>query len=329
MVPTDRDAQDNTNDDSILDLTNAHLSSLESVSLDASLVSLDLTANRLKQLESSLLALPALTTLSLRQNLLEDATDIGQLASAGQLNELILQDNRLTAVPQLGAFLSLQRLELSYNQIKSLTPLSYLEQSPLQSLYVASNKITEADGIQRLTHLTQLDLGCNRLRTCSPVANLINLKELWLGRNRLTVIEHLSRLNNLQQLSLQSNRLESVDGLGGCTALEELYLSHNGITVCQGLEPLVRLKVLDLSSNRITELPALLMHTQLQDLWLNNNQLVSQEHLLNRIAEVAKTLKTLYVASNPASVGQFALREGLKSLPCSCLEQLDDQIWRP
>jgi hypothetical protein len=28
MVPTDRDAQDNTNDDSILDLTNAHLSSL-------------------------------------------------------------------------------------------------------------------------------------------------------------------------------------------------------------------------------------------------------------------------------------------------------------
>lgn len=39
-----------------------------------------------------------LQTLSLRQNLLEDAAAVAQLASAGQLTELILQDNRLTTV---------------------------------------------------------------------------------------------------------------------------------------------------------------------------------------------------------------------------------------
>lgn len=39
-----------------------------------------------------------LQTLSLRQNLLEDAAAVAHLASAGQLTELILQDNRLTTV---------------------------------------------------------------------------------------------------------------------------------------------------------------------------------------------------------------------------------------
>lgn len=74
---------------------------------------------------------------------MEDASDIEQLASAQLLTELILQDNRLTALPQLGEFVSLERLELSYNQIKSLSPLSALQMSPLQSLYAASNRLRE------------------------------------------------------------------------------------------------------------------------------------------------------------------------------------------
>lgn len=321
--------QDSMVDDTILDLTNAHLPSLASVTLDPCLKALDLTANRLKVLESKLLALTALTSLSLRQNILEDASDIERLASAQQLKELILQDNRLTAVPCLEAFVSLQRLEVSYNEIKSLVPLSSLHTSSLRSLYAASNRLAEADGVQQLTQLTQLDLGCNRLRAAAEVAGLINLKELWLGRNKIAAIEHLSRLTHLQRLSLQSNRLESTEGVRGCTALEELYLSHNGISAIQGLESLVHLRVLDVSNNRVAELPSLAMHTQLQDLWLNDNQLASQEHLLERLADVAKTLVTLYVGNNAASAGQFALREGLKSLPCNNLEQLDDQLWRP
>lgn len=39
-----------------------------------------------------------LQTLSLRQNILEDAVAVTRLASAGQLTELILQDNRLSVV---------------------------------------------------------------------------------------------------------------------------------------------------------------------------------------------------------------------------------------
>ena len=39
-----------------------------------------------------------LRTLSLRQNILEDASDVARLASAGRLTELILHDNRLHTV---------------------------------------------------------------------------------------------------------------------------------------------------------------------------------------------------------------------------------------
>lgn len=83
-----------------------------------------------------------LRSLSLRQNLLQDASEVGLLASAAVLTELILQDNHLTAIPDLSALTALQRLEVSYNQIKSLAPLTSLKSASLSALYAASNRIS-------------------------------------------------------------------------------------------------------------------------------------------------------------------------------------------
>ena len=54
------DEQEISSDGLTLDLTNAHLPSLLSVPLPASLTALDLTANRLATLEPSMLALPGI-----------------------------------------------------------------------------------------------------------------------------------------------------------------------------------------------------------------------------------------------------------------------------
>lgn len=67
---------------------------------------------------------------------------MGQLASAAVLTELILQDNHLTAIPDLSALVALQRLEVSYNLIKSLAPLTSLKSASLSALYAASNRIS-------------------------------------------------------------------------------------------------------------------------------------------------------------------------------------------
>lgn len=45
-------------------------------------------------------------------------------------------------VPQLGPLTALRRLELSYNGIKSLAPLTALTAPHLSDLYVASNRIS-------------------------------------------------------------------------------------------------------------------------------------------------------------------------------------------
>lgn len=124
------------------------------------------------------LAVAGLHTLSLRQNLLEQASDVARLASVGRLTELILHDNRLHTVrlyvrygrrclmitrlvlrhvsfssacrppplqvPDLAPLTALRRLELSYNGIKSLRPLTSLSGQYLSDLYVASNNVSSA-----------------------------------------------------------------------------------------------------------------------------------------------------------------------------------------
>ena len=105
-----------------------------------------------------------LRTLSLRQNLLEDASSVGRLASAPILTELILQDNRLSTIPDLSALIALQRLEVSYNGIKTLAPLTSLEGANLSALFAASNKISSVSPAVRLAEGPALP-------TCSQAAS--------------------------------------------------------------------------------------------------------------------------------------------------------------
>ena len=80
-----------------------------------------------------------------------------------------LHDNKLTTAPDLSPFTSLRRLELSYNEIRSLAPLSGETTNPgpgvaLEELYVASNKVSKIEGLEEFKKLQILELGSNRLR---------------------------------------------------------------------------------------------------------------------------------------------------------------------
>ena len=48
-------------------------------------------------------------------------------------------------IPELEDFTSLQRLELSYNQIQSLQPLLSLGSTVLSDLYVANNAVQKIE----------------------------------------------------------------------------------------------------------------------------------------------------------------------------------------
>eukprot|EP00884_Botryococcus_braunii_P022648 jgi/Botrbrau1/9067/Bobra.0376s0037.1 len=310
-----------------LDLTNAHLSSLDDVELPQSLTNLDLTANRLRAIPDRLLNLTGLSTLCLRQNVLKDAGNISESKSAPVLRELSLQDNCLRAIPDLSKFAQLRRLEISYNEIQSLEGVQVLNPDAFEDLYAANNLITQLQGLSSLRNLRLLDVGSNKIRSMDGVGSCMSLKELWLGRNRIDCVMPLDRLSSLEKLSLQSNRLESTMGIEMYHQLQELYLSHNGITALQGLESLTKLQILDVGNNGLTAMTPLTTLTALREIWINDNRLDNLNAVLSSLEVQRLTLKCIYLNGNLLAADGAYKAEVRNYFPK--LEQLDADYLLP
>ncbi|GMH35388.1 hypothetical protein BSKO_03256 [Bryopsis sp. KO-2023] len=304
-----------------LDLTNEHLPSLANVIIEPTLTDIDLTCNRLNEIDPRIVALVGLRKLSLRQNLIENADVVDDFQSKNCLEDLELRDNQFQTLPVLTGFPSLKRLEISYNEIRSMSDISRLGSTSLMELYLASNKITKIEGLELLSTLEILELGSNRIRTIESIGHLTRLTQLWLGRNRITEIQNLASLTMLRQLSLQSNRLETMQGLEACVGLEELYISHNGISVMEGLLGLTNLRVLDLSNNRIAKIEDVDNLKLLEDLWMNDNQIDSYQLLYEAMEGPRQTLTTVYLEGNGVAKDPMYQRKMLEILPN--LTQLD------
>ncbi|XP_022553553.2 protein phosphatase 1 regulatory inhibitor subunit PPP1R7 homolog [Brassica napus] len=225
---------------------------LDSIELPPTLTDLDLTVNRLSELDSRIAHLSMLKKLSLRQNLIEHSAvePLSRWDALSDLEELILRDNKLAEVPDISIFSRLLVFDISFNEITSLEGLSKAS-STLKELYVSKNEVNKIMEIEHLHDLQILELGSNRLWVMVNMESLTKLEELWLGRNRIKVV-NLCGLRCIKKISLQSNQLTSMKGFEDCVALEELYLSHNGISKMEGLSALVNLRVLDVSNNKLT-----------------------------------------------------------------------------
>ncbi|KAL0658147.1 hypothetical protein Bca4012_078732 [Brassica carinata] len=246
-------------------------STLKELYLPPTLTDLDLTVNRLSELDSRIAHLSMLKKLSLRQNLIEDSAvePFSRWDALSDLEELILRDNKLAEVPDISIFSRLLVFDVSFNEITSLEGLSKAS-STLKELYVSKNEVNKIMEIEHLHDLQILELGSNRLWVIVNMESLTKLEELWLGRNRIKVV-NLCGLRCIKKISLQSNQLTSMKGFEDCVALEELYLSHNGISKMEGLSALVNLRVLDVSNNKLTSVDDIQSLTKLEDLWLNDN----------------------------------------------------------
>ncbi|POO00843.1 LRR domain containing protein [Trema orientale] len=304
-TPNPEEADDQTVEidlsSTVLDLTSFQLHDLDSVELPPTLTELDLTANRLSTLDPRIAYLSNLKKLSLRQNLLDDPAvePISSWLALSPLEELVLRDNKLTKIPDVGIFKSLVVFDVSFNEITALHGLSKVSNT-LKELYVSKNEVTKIEEIDHFHQLQILELGSNRLRVMENLGTLKTLQELWLGRNRIKVV-NLCGLKCIKKISLQSNRLTSMKGFEECVALEELYLSHNGISKMEGLSSLVNLRVLDVSSNKLTSVDDIENLTQLEDLWLNDNQIESLEGIVEAVVGSREKLATIYLENNPCA----------------------------
>eukprot|EP00897_Mesotaenium_endlicherianum_P010105 jgi/Mesen1/9122/ME000058S08616 len=286
-------------DQSVVDLTGNQLKSLEIISFPPSVTELDLTTNRLSSIDPRISELTHLQKISFRQNLLHDAAaaELSVFPALSSLQELILRDNLLQSILPLASFSSLLTLDVSYNEISSLSGVSNACPG-LRELYVANNQVAKIEELSHLTNLQLLELGSNKLKVMENLEALTGLRELWLGRNRIRAVD-MRGLTSLVKISVQSNRLTSMLGFEACVLLEELYLSHNWITKMEGLETLTSLRVLDVSGNRIAALQGLDTLTRLEDLWVNDNAIASLEGVETALKGPQLSLVTLYLERNP------------------------------
>jgi protein phosphatase 1 regulatory subunit 7 len=228
------------------------------------------------------------------------------------------------------AFACLKKLDLSYNQIATITGLDDLA-GTLEELYLVENRIKKVEGLSKLTRLRLLELGGNQIRDVSTgLETLVNLEQLWLGKNKIdTIGTGLVTLSRLKRLSLQANRLTRIEEVtfpaGAHPDLDELYVSENGLSTIANIGNLHSLTILDYSFNPITTLYArhetaapsvgsdepaaptpkkvseltAANFPALEEFWLTDGKIDSWEEIEEVLKPFAATLRTVYLERNP------------------------------
>ncbi|KAL1501331.1 hypothetical protein ABEB36_006672 [Hypothenemus hampei] len=292
-------------------LAGNQISRIDRNSLPIQMERLHIGRNRIYNLNGTLLALTNLNWLFLNSNDFEDLE--GQLPyEASNLKIIHASHNRLVRVPQLshyprletlflnnneitflgGAFAgcrALDRIDLSANQIYTLTANDFLECDFLDTLDLAYNQITALNNsliplknlntlnlqynlltefsfneIFGLENLRRLDLSYNQISTIiGPASNLVepNIKliELRLDHNSLEVLNAaLSGLSELLRLNLSYNKLRRIspDDFINLDQLRLLDISHNQLKTLEEMSKtyLPRLSELKASHNQLTVL---------------------------------------------------------------------------
>uniref|UniRef100_A0A2K5IZK4 Ig-like domain-containing protein n=1 Tax=Colobus angolensis palliatus TaxID=336983 RepID=A0A2K5IZK4_COLAP len=226
---------------------------------------LNLSYNKLAEIDpAGFEDLPDLQEVYLNNNELTAIPSPG--AASSRVISLFLQHNKIRSVEgsQLKAYLSLEVLDLSSNNITEVRNTCFPHGPPIKELNLAGNRIgiLELGAFDGLSQsLLTLRLSTNRI-TQLPVRalKLPRLTQLDLNRNRIRLIRGLTfqGLNSLEVLKLQRNNISTLmDGaFWGLSKMHALHLEYNSLVEVNGasLFGLTALHQLHLSNNSITRI---------------------------------------------------------------------------
>lgn len=245
----------------------------------SSLISLDLSENRIVALPATIGGLSSLTKLDLHANRISELPEsIGDLLN---LINLDLRGNQLSYLPAtFGRLIRLQELDLSSNQLYSLPELIGSLVS-LRKLNVEMNNIEEIPhSIGRCTSLRELRADYNRLKALPEAVGKINTLEVLSVRynNIKQLPTTMSSLSDLRELDVSFNELESVpESLCFATKLVKMNIGNNFAdmrSLPRSIGNLEMLEELDISNNQIRFLPdSFRMLTRLRVLRVEENPL--------------------------------------------------------
>lgn len=177
------------------------------------------------------------------------------------LTHLSLSDNNLTFLPSLPAFPSLVSLDLSSNLLISIpTSLStlpslkslnlaqnmvdsvlgiYSQIPSIDSLNISSNRLDSLCGLERLEHLSRVDLRNNRVEDTDEIGRLAvlgGMKEVWVAGNPCTKLHQDWRVRCFDLFAKEGREVlldGNIPGLMERRAMK-YHVNHTGDTHPQG-----------------------------------------------------------------------------------------------
>ncbi|XP_048647706.1 leucine-rich repeats and immunoglobulin-like domains protein 1 isoform X5 [Marmota marmota marmota] len=197
---------------------------------------------------------------------------------------MYLHNNELTAIPSLGAASPhVVSLFLQHNRIRSVNGSQLKAYLSLEVLDLSSNNITEirSSCFPPGLYIRELNLASNHIGTLELGAFdglSRSLRFLHLSKNRITQLPIKAfKLPRLTQLILSFNNLTGLDekSLAKLGSLSILHLSHNSIShIAEGaFTGLKNLRILDLGENAIrsVQLDTFIMMRNLKELHISSD----------------------------------------------------------
>lgn len=264
----------------------------DSIGKLSSLITLDLSENRIVALPNSIGGLSSLVKFDLHSNRIAELPEsMGNLLSLVYLN---LRGNQLSSLPAtFGRLVRLEELDLSSNNL-SLIPEAIGSLISLKKLNVETNDIEEIPHtIGQCSSLKELRADYNRLKALpEAVGKIATLEVLSVRYNNIKQLPTtMSSLSNLRELDVSFNELESVpESLCFATTLVKMNIGNNFAdlqSLPRSIGNLEMLEELDISNNQIRVLPdSFRMLTRLRVLRVEENPLeVPPRHIVEMGAQ--------------------------------------------
>ncbi|KAI9810355.1 MAG: cysteinyl-tRNA synthetase [Pycnora praestabilis] len=240
----------------VLDISNNRLEQLEHAELDKlpSLVSIKMSNNKLTSLPSYFGKFRSLRSLNISSNYLEEFSDF--LCDLKSLVDLDISFNSISGLPRIGQLATLERLWATNNRITGAFPESANRLKNLKEVDIRHNGLTSIDVIAELPRLEQLIAGHNSISSFE--GSFSRIRTLQLNHNPVTRLEIKSPAPTLTTLSLASAKLAELhdDLFENTPNLSKLILDKNHfVTLTYQIGKLRKLEHLSIAQNQLSSLP--------------------------------------------------------------------------
>lgn len=276
-----------------------------SISLATRLTVLDISNNRLEQLEHAELdRLPNLMSIKMSNNKLRYLPRyFGQFKALRSLN---VSSNYIEVFPDFICDLkSLVDLDLSFNTVRALPKIGQL--TTLERLWATNNMLhgTFHDGLRHLQNLKEVDIRFNAITNIDIFTWLPRLEQLLAGHNQISKFE------------------------GSFERIRLLHLDHNPMTRFDFKAPVTTLTSLNLASAKIAQLDDSIFERirNVTKLMLDKNHFSTLSNQLYRLQKLEYlSMSKNPLSSLPSTIGSLHELRFLDIRECN-LKKLPSEIW--